>query len=217
MPSTPSMPMNAGSSVSVWNTGTQHRPPTPRQNMMMRSLRVIWLMAASRLSVTLGRSPFRCSCITAVGTMNAMNEGTIISLITPSAVIILPFHSMIVVTSPMGENAPPALAAMITQTAYQMRSLGSCTSLRSIIIMTIEVVRLSSTADSIAVMNAIFQRSERLVFDANAPRTQLKPPCWSTISTIVMAPMRKNNVVPASPRFFSMASLSSKPGRCNPS
>ena len=45
------------------------------------------------------------------------NEGTNISLITPGAVMSALFQSMMVVTSPMGEKAPPELAAMMTNAA----------------------------------------------------------------------------------------------------
>ena len=44
-------------------------------------------------------------------------EGIVISDNTPKAVMTPLFHSMIVVTSPMGENAPPELAAMMTSEA----------------------------------------------------------------------------------------------------
>ena len=45
------------------------------------------------------------------------NEGINISLSTPPAVIIPAFHNIIVVTSPIGEKAPPELAAIITNEA----------------------------------------------------------------------------------------------------
>ena len=142
------------------------------------------------------------------GTTKASSEGRKISRITPDAVIMPPFHIMMVVTSPIGEKAPPALAAMITIEAYQMRSRWSLTSLRSIIIITMEVVRLSSTAERISVMKPIFHSSAPLLLDFSTLRTKLNPPYWSTTSTMVMAPMRKNSVVPASPRFFSIVALS---------
>ena len=45
------------------------------------------------------------------------SEGMKISMITPAAVMTPLFHSMMVVTSPMGEKAPPLLAAMTTRAA----------------------------------------------------------------------------------------------------
>ena len=46
-----------------------------------------------------------------------MSEGMKISIITPAAVTKPLFQSMIVVTSPMGEKAPPELAAITTRAA----------------------------------------------------------------------------------------------------
>ena len=46
--------------------------------------------------------------------MKLTNDGMIISMMTPKAEIIFPFQSMIVVTSPIGEKAPPELAEMMT-------------------------------------------------------------------------------------------------------
>lgn len=46
-----------------------------------------------------------------------MSDGTRISLITPTAVMRPLFQSMMVVTSPIGENVPPELAAMMTSEA----------------------------------------------------------------------------------------------------
>ena len=138
------------------------------------------------------------------GMIIEMSDGTIISIITPAAVMSPLFHSMIVVTSPMGENAPPELAAMITSEAYIRRSCLSATSLRRIIIITILVVRLSRMAERMNVMNAMRHSNARFEWVFITPRTQLKPPFWSTISTIVMAPIRKNSVVEVSPRCSCM-------------
>ena len=45
------------------------------------------------------------------------SEGMKISEMTPAAVMTPLFQSMMVVTSPMGEKAPPELAAMTTRAA----------------------------------------------------------------------------------------------------
>ena len=45
------------------------------------------------------------------------SEGTKISVITPWVVITPLIHSMMVVTSPMGEKAPPELAETTTRAA----------------------------------------------------------------------------------------------------
>ena len=86
-------------------------------------------------------------------------------------------------------------------------------SLRSIIIMTILVVRLSKIADKKKVMKAMRHNNARLDFVRITPFTQLKPPFWSTISTIVIAPIKKNRVVEVSPKW-SMMSLLTKPVTC---
>ena len=67
----------------------------------------------------------------------------------------LPFiQSMIVVTSPMGEHAPPLLAAMTITEAKSIRSLVVGTILRRSITMMIVVVMLSSSADMKKVSSA---------------------------------------------------------------
>ena len=103
-------------------------------------------------------------------------DGMKISLMTPPAVIIPAFHSIMVVTSPIGENAPPEFAAMITNEAYIIRSFLSWTSLRRIITITILVVRLSKIADKKKVINAIFHSRLRFVLECITFFTQLKPP-----------------------------------------
>ena len=54
---------------------------------------------------------------------------------------------MVVVTSPMGDHAPPALALMITAPAKSHRVGLSAINFRSKEIITIEVVRLSKAAE----------------------------------------------------------------------
>ena len=66
--------------------------------------------------------------------------------------------------------------------------------------MTIEVVRLSRMADRKKVIKAMRHMSLRLERVFMASRTKLKPPLESTISTMVMAPIRKKRVPAASPR-----------------
>ena len=50
---------------------------------------------------------------------------------------------MVVVTSPMGDHAPPALVAVMIRLAYQILSLGSLISFRNKVINTMVAVRLS--------------------------------------------------------------------------
>ena len=91
-----------------------------------------------------------------------------------------------------------------------MRSLWSLTSLRSIITITMAVVRLSRMAERKNVMNAMRHSSARLLLVRRVSRTKLKPPFWSTSSTMVIAPMRKNSVVEVLPKCFSITSLTTE-------
>ena len=62
-------------------------------------------------------------------------------------VICPPIQSMVVVTSPIGDQAPPALAAMITIPAKNFRWSEFEIIFQSKETITIEVVRLSRTAE----------------------------------------------------------------------
>src|ERR1044072_6101077 len=66
---------------------------------------------------------------------------------TDDAVICPPIQSMVVVTSPIGDHAPPAFAAMMTSTMYFNRMGGSETNFLRSETITIVVVRLSRIAD----------------------------------------------------------------------
>ena len=81
--------------------------------------------------------------------------------------------------------------------------------LRNIIIITIEVVRLSSIADRKNVMNAMRHNSFRLLRVCIVSRTKLNPPFWSTSSTIVIAPIKKNRVVDVLPKCRSITAFMS--------
>ena len=74
-------------------------------------------------------------------------------------------------------------------------------------IITIEVVRLSRMAERKKVMKTILHMSLRLERVFIVSRTKLKPPFESTISTMVMAPIRKNSVSAVSPRLILIFSL----------
>ena len=91
-----------------------------------------------------------------------------------------------------------------------MRSVLSATSLRRIIIITIEVVRLSRMAERMKVMKAMRHSRAFLLLVCSVSRTKLKPPFWSTSSTMVIAPMRKNSVVAVLPRWCSMTVLTAE-------
>ena len=99
--------------------GTQQRPPTPIVNTIFRC--ELPNSPASSFSdsdcpVT-ASSPLSIYCIINAGITIETIEGIKISLMTPAAVIVPAFHNMIVVTSPIGEKAPPELAEIITNAA----------------------------------------------------------------------------------------------------
>ena len=180
--------------------GTKMSPPTPMANTILRCMSVKSPPDITPPLVGAGSSPFSESERMNAGIIIETSDGSVISFITPPAVITPLFQSMMVVTSPIGENAPPELAAITTRAAYIMRSLWSLTSLRRIMIITIDVVRLSRMAERIKVMNAMRHRSALLLLVLSMSRTKLKPPFWSTTSTMVIAPMRKKSVVAVLPR-----------------
>ena len=85
-------------------------------------------------------------------------------LTTRFAAVTLPrIHSMMVVTSPMGDQAPPLLAAMTITLANIHRSFLLAISRRSSMTMMIVVVMLSSAADMKKVMIASSHISLRLL------------------------------------------------------
>ena len=77
-------------------------------------------------------------------------------------------------------------------------------------IITIEVVRLSRMAERMKVMKAIRQSSARFDLVFSVSRTKLKPPFWSTSSTMVMAPIRKKSVVAVEPKCRSISVLTTE-------
>ncbi len=115
-----------------------------------------------------------------------------------------PIHNIVVVTSPMGVHAPPALAAITIMPAKVNFNSLSWINLRMSDIITIDVVRLSNTAERKNVTQHIIHSSELTFFVLMRSVINRKPWCASTNSTIVMAPIRKN-------RIWAMAL------RCSPS
>ena len=206
------MPTNGGRWVIDLKIGTKINPPTPRKNTILRCTAVKSLDPKSPpLPSGTASSPFKEKERTYAGITIETIDGRMISFSTPPAVITPLFQSMMVVTSPIGEKAPPELAAITTRAAYMIRSLWSLTSLRRIIIITMDVVRLSRIADNMNVMKAMRQSRAFLLLVFRVSRTKLKPPFWSTSSTIVMAPIRKNSVVAVLPRWCSIVSLTTVP------
>ncbi|MBV6484739.1 MAG: hypothetical protein KFKLKKLM_01253 [Flavobacteriales bacterium] len=64
------------------------------------------------------------------------------------AVTFFPIQSIVVVTSPIGDQAPPALAAIIIKPAYHILSFASGNSFLKMVINTMVAVRLSIIEDN---------------------------------------------------------------------
>src|SRR5690554_1682732 len=86
-------------------------------------------------------------------------EGNTTNSIRPAAVNFLAIQSMVVVTSPMGDQAPPALAAITTRAAYHILSSLLWINFLNRVISTIVAVRLSMIADRMKASTPIIQRS----------------------------------------------------------
>ena len=99
-----------------------------------------------------------------VGIIIQIKEGMMSSLIKLTVVTFSPIHSMVVVTSPMGDHAPPAFAAMIISPANQIRSLFSAINFLRIVINTIVAVRLSMMADKIKAKIHMIHNSDLFLF-----------------------------------------------------
>jgi len=81
-----------------------------------------------------------------MGTASDTMDGTMSHLIVSMLLMLPLIQSMVVVTSPMGVQAPPALAARTTAAPKNWRRSGSLTSLRRSETMTMVLVRLSRMA-----------------------------------------------------------------------
>ncbi len=111
-----------------------------------------------------------------------------------SVVIWPPIQSMVVVTSPIGVQAPPALAAITIIPAKKSRS--SCLSSSFFIneIITMVVVRLSRTELRKKVTKPTSHMSEESLVVLMREVMTSKPSWASTTSTMVMAPIRKKTI-----------------------
>ena len=105
-----------------------------------------------------------------------------------------PIQSMVVVTSPIGVQAPPALAAMMMMPAKKRRSSRLSNSFFISDTMTMAVVRLSR----IELRKKVTKPTNHIRLDSFVVRMRevmtSKPSCASTTSTMVIAPIRKNTI-----------------------
>ncbi len=130
----------------------------------------------------------------AKGTSKFTSEGKIKDCMMDRAVICPPIHSMVVVTSPMGDQAPPALAAMTMRPAKIKRSSRLCSSFLVNDTMTMVVVRLSKMALKKKLTPATTHSKVANLVVLMREVTTSKPLWASTTSTMVMAPIKKNTI-----------------------
>ena len=107
------IPAKGGSCVRDLNTGTASRQSMPRISMIFCCLVPTGLVSFIAEALSAAAScPFSEKETIHTGTRQDTRLGKNRLFMMWAEVILLPIHSMIVVTSPMGVQAPPALAAM---------------------------------------------------------------------------------------------------------
>ena len=114
--------------------------------------------------------------------------------IMPVAVICPPIHSMVVVTSPTGDQAPPALAAITIRPAKYHRIFWSSMIFDTSDTITMVVVKLSSNDERKKVIMVIMASSLLAFLVWILSVITRKPSCASISSTIAIAPIKKNKI-----------------------
>ena len=151
------IPMYGGRWVTTLKIGTKTIALRPNINILelYLSLSVVDLLSSisplnwgKKEAITVG---------TTIHTIEGINRYEINS----GVVTLSPIQSIVVVTSPIGDHAPPALAAIIISPAYHSRMFLSETTFCKMDISTIVAVRLSIIAESI---NARPQKIHSIVF-----------------------------------------------------
>ena len=111
-----------------------------------------------------------------------------------AAEICPPIQSMVVVTSPIGDQAPPALAAITIIPAKNRRISLSGINFRTKETITMVVVKLSNTEDKKKATIHTTQSRAIGFFVLMRSVMNLNPWCASTNSTMVIAPIKKNRI-----------------------
>src|SRR5690606_22839604 len=119
------------------------------------------------------------------------------------AVTFFAIQSIVVVTSPIGDHAPPAFVAITTSAAYQILSSLLWISFLKSVINTIVAVRLSIIAESKKPIIPIVHNNFRLLLVLTTLLSTSKPRCKSIISTIVIAPIKKIRISAVLPKWWS--------------
>ena len=107
---------------------------------------------------------------------------------------------MVVVTSPIGDHAPPALAAITTMAANHKRSSRLIINLRNRVTRTMVAVKLSIIAERIKAKIPIIHNNLFLLLVRTALFRISKPRCKSIISTMVIAPIKKIKISAVFPK-----------------
>mmetsp|Transcript_22082 Transcript_22082/g.55359 ORF Transcript_22082/g.55359 Transcript_22082/m.55359 type:complete len:209 (-) Transcript_22082:624-1250(-) len=199
-----SMPATGGRCVTLLNTGTKSKPPTPTPKTRF------WprgLMLSSAGGTEMGSESLNLKASIPTATAVQTMEGRKTFATRGATVTCPPIQSMVVVTSPIGLQAPPALAAITTIPPSVMRvsRSESATSLVRSEHMTMVVVRLSKTAERKKERPAVMTRSSCFDVVWILSVTMEKPLWASTVSTMLMAPTKKKTIWAISAKLSSRA------------
>ena len=186
--------MNGGKWVTVLNNGTNNNPATPAANTKFRSKGVVGSHSSSFSWAGRSMSPFNRKLSRLRGTSRQTMLGKIKLAMMVPVVNWPPIHNMVVVTSPIGDQAPPAFAATTTMPAKSHLVCLSSINLRNKDTMTMEVVKLSNNAEKKNVKTQTIQSILTLLRVVIRSVMTLNPSCASTNSTMVIAPIKKNRI-----------------------
>ena len=129
----------------ILKTGTHIIDPRPKINIMSEYL---FPSSLTGLSLILPLNTGKIEATPAAAAAQAI-EGINKYCINIGVETLSPIQSIVVVTSPIGDQAPPALAATTIRAAYQILNFLSETTFCKMEIKTIVAVRLSIIADKI--------------------------------------------------------------------
>mmetsp|Transcript_47424 Transcript_47424/g.143563 ORF Transcript_47424/g.143563 Transcript_47424/m.143563 type:complete len:225 (-) Transcript_47424:1424-2098(-) len=184
--------MYGGNPVSSENTGTARRAAMPAQNTSCprgassEGSGKVDSSSEPSSSTWFTRNANEPTRQTTEGKKSSVTVGTVDRLLL--------IQSIVVVTSPIGVQTPPAFAATTTIAPKRRRSSSLGTSFRSKDTMTIVTVRLFNMAERKKVRKPITQNNVFFDFVVIKLVTTLKPWCASTTSTMVEAARRKKQI-----------------------
>ena len=186
------MPMYGGRWVTVLKIGTEIKAPNPRISIRFPDLMLE--ADASLESLNSPKVPFMVKVRKINGTKVQTMLGINRLFMMAAAEICPPIQSMVVVTSPIGDQAPPALAAITIIPAKNRRISLSGINFRTKETITMVVVKLSNTEDKKKATIHTTQSRAIGFFVLMRSVMNLNPWCASTNSTMVIAPIKKNRI-----------------------